>query len=280
MDFTFGAIALGLLSAGSYGASDFLGGVISKRNATYTVVFTSQIFGTLAYVLLAILTNDPFPEPRDLAVGALAGVAGVIGINALYRGLAQQAMSLVAPVSAVIAAVIPVLYSIATEGPPESLTLLGFVIALAAVWLVSGGASARGIRWDDLRLPVLSGICFGVLFILISDATRVSTYYPLLALRGVSLPITFLAAALSRQPYLVPRRYLPLTILTGLGDAGGNVFFALAAQAGRLDVASVMAALYPAGTVLLAAIFLREQVARAQRVGILLALAAIVMITI
>jgi drug/metabolite transporter (DMT)-like permease len=280
MDFTFGAIALGLLSAGSYGASDFLGGLISKRNATYTVVFTSQIFGTLAYVVLAVLTNDPVPQPRDLVVGALSGIAGVIGINALYRGLAQQPMSLVAPVSAVVTAVIPVLYSIATEDAPESLTLLGFLVALSAVWLISGGASAKGIRWGDLRLPVLAGVCFGVLFILISDATRSSTYYPLLALRGVSLPITFLAAAISRQPYLVPRRDLPLTILAGLGDAGGNVFFALAAQAGRLDIASVMAALYPAGTVLLAAVLLHEYVSRAQRIGILLALAAIIMITI
>ncbi len=280
MDAAFVAVAFGLAAAVSYGTSDFLGGVASKRSATLAVVFTSQLASFVLYALLALLTNDPLPSMRDVALGAVSGAVGLIALLALYRGLATQPMTLVAPISGVVAALIPVAFSLVTLGLPSVATLLGFVAALLAVWLVSGGASGQRIYLSDLRLPVIAGSGFGLLFILLSEATRTSTYYPLLALRVVSLTLMLTQARRANVRLAVPRRDALLVVLTGLGDAGGNVFFVLAAQAGRLDIASVLTALYPAATVLLAALLLREQLSRLQSVGVGLALLAIVFISV
>jgi drug/metabolite transporter (DMT)-like permease len=268
------------MAAGAYGTSDFLGGFASKRSAALTVVFTSQMVSWPLYLLLAVLTNDPFPPLRDLAIGAGSGAVGLIALAALYRGLATQPMTLVAPVSGVVAALIPVVFSLLTLGLPSATMLLGFGAALLAVWLVSGGASTRPIRLGDLRLPVTAGLGFGVLFILLSEATRLSTYYPLLALRTVSLVLLWLLIRRARLPLFVPRQDRLLALLTGLGDMGGNIFFVLAAQVGRLDVASVLTALYPAATVLLAAVVLRERLNRLQSVGVVMALTAIVLLNV
>jgi drug/metabolite transporter (DMT)-like permease len=280
VDAAFLAVALGLIAAASYGTSDFLGGFASKRSATLTVVFASQAASLVLYALLAVVTNDPVPPLRDVAIGAVSGAVGLVALASLYRGLATQPMTLVAPISGVVAALIPVAFSLVTLGLPSITTLLGFVAALLAVWLVSGGASGQRIRLRDLRLPVIAGSGFGILFILLSEATRTSTYYPLLALRVVSLVLVMGMAYRAKLPLLVPRRDALLVILTGLGDAGGNIFFVLAAQAGRLDIASVLTALYPAATVLLAALLLGERLHWPQRVGVGLGLTAIILLTI
>jgi drug/metabolite transporter (DMT)-like permease len=280
VDAAFLAVAFGLLAAASYGTSDFLGGFASKRSAALTVVFTSQAASVPFYLLLAAITQDPFPPMRDLAIGAASGFVGVVALLALYRGLATQSMTLVAPVSAVVAAVLPVGFGLVTLGLPNATTLIGFVIAPVAVWLISGGGSAQRIRLSDLRLPVIAGSGFGLLFILLSEATRISTFYPLLALRCVSLPLVLLLARRAGRSPFVPRHDALLVMLVGIGDAAGNIFFVLAAQAGRLDIASVLTALYPATTVLLATLLLGERLQWPQRVGVGLGLTAIILLTI
>ncbi|XWX05543.1 EamA family transporter (plasmid) [Aggregatilineales bacterium SYSU G02658] len=280
MDAALVAVAFGLTAAVSYGTSDFLGGFASKRSATLAVVFTSQLASLVLYALLALLTNDPLPSARDVAISAVSGVIGLIGLLALYRGLATQPMTLAAPISGVVAALIPVVFSVVTLGLPAWTTLLGFAAAFVAVWLVSGGASSQRIQLSALRLPFISGVGFGLLFILLSEATRTSTYYPLLALRVVSMVLVLGLARRAQVRLAVPRRDALLVVLTGLGDAGGNIFFVLAAQAGRLDIASVLTALYPAATVLLAALLLGERLQRAQQIGVGVGLVSIILLSV
>lgn len=274
------AAVFGLSSAAAYGASDFMGGFISKRYASYTVVFTSQLISLGAYFALVILTREALPEPRYLLLGALGGIGGVIGINALYRGLAGGNMALVASVSAVLAAIMPVMWGISRDGAPALTQWLGFVLALAAVWLVSSGGKMGTVRWNDLKLALLAGVCFGIMFIFVSEATRTAVFWPLIALRMVTVPTTLIVILLTRTPAFVRPRDLPVTAAAGVLDGLANATFALAAQVGRLDIASVLSSLYPSVTVFLAVIVLKERINALQRVGVLLALVAVVLITI
>jgi drug/metabolite transporter (DMT)-like permease len=189
-------------------------------------------------------------------------------------------MSLVATVSAMVAAILPVLFSIVNEGAPQAIAFVGFALALVAVWLISSGGNLGAFTARELFLPVLAGTCFAALFILLSEATKTHTYIPLVALRSTSLLIMFALTTLNKQPYFPHRDQLALVIGCGVLDALGNIFFALAAQNGRLDIAVILTALYPAGTVFLAAIILKERINRVQWVGVGLALAAIVCLSI
>lgn len=269
----------GLLSAGGFGTSDFLGGLISRRYPSYTVVFTSQVGGTIAYILLVVLTHEALPAPQYLLFGMMGAVSGVIGINLLYRSLASGTMSLVAPISAIVATIIPVIWSILQQGSPSLVRWAGFLLALVAVWLISSSGSLREVQWQAIRQPALAGLCFGITFTFISEATKVSLFWPLIALRVTSLPIVLAACWVSGVPAFVRPRDLPLTMMSGVLDAIANATFAVAAQLGRLDVASVLSSLYPAGTVFLAALVLRERIQRHQWIGMGLALVAVVLIT-
>jgi uncharacterized membrane protein len=276
----FGSVIFGLLSATSFGIADFLGGFASKNNHPTPVIITSQFFGLLTYFILALLTQEALSEPRYLLLGACAGLFGCLGLNALFRGLAQGKMSLVAPVSAVLTATIPVIYSLLTIGAPPAYKFLGFGLALIAVWMISASGTLGKIAWRDLVLPVLAGSCFGMTFVLISEASKGSTYWALIAVRLMSLAIMLALALTTRQRLVVGRASLFWVIVSGVLDAGGNLFFAFATQAGRLDIATVLAALYPTATVLLAWLVLKEKISRNQWLGVLLALVAIFLITV
>ena len=155
----------------------------------------------------------------------------------------------------------------------------GFVLALAAVWLVSGGEGLI-VRFDDLRQPVIAGIAFGAFFIFIERASQTALIWPLIAVRIVSVSTMLGYALLSHQDWIPKRESLVPVLLSSVLDTLGNAFYALSARTGRLDVAAVLGALYPGATVLLAWVFLKEHISRIQTFGILLALAAIVMLTI
>ena len=172
------------------------------------------------------------------------------------------------------------MFSIVNEGAPPLIAFVGFGLALAAVWLISSGGDIGAFTPRELFLPVLAGTCFAVLFILLSEATKTSTYIPLVALRTTSLLIMLVITTLYKQPYFPQRSQMPLVLACGILDALGNIFFALAAQNGRLDIAVILTALYPAGTVFLAAIILKERINRVQWIGVALALAAIVCLSL
>ncbi len=277
----------GLASATSWGAGDFSGGLATKRAPVYTVAAVSKLASLAAMVVLAWLRAEQIPSLHVLVWAGAAGVAGAAGLMALYQALAVGVMGVAAPVSAVIAATMPVVFAAFSEGLPTGAQFAGFGLALVAVWFISrppAPALARAQHQPrGLRLATLAGIGFGGFYIFISQARASAVFWPLAASQFITF-VTVMAVVCAMM--LSPRRgvfelriqVVPMMLLAGLLDAGGNAFFLLAEHAGRLDVAAVLASLYPASTVVLARLILNERVSPAQAVGIVAALASIPLI--
>lgn len=272
-------IVFGLLSAAAWGAGDFCGGLATKRSNVYGVLIGSQAAGCVALVIMALAFSERMPAFDQMAWGGVAGLAGAFGLIALYTALAAGRMSAAAPASAVIAALIPASFGILVQGVPNLLKLFGFGLALIGVWFVS---SAKGsvINLRQLQLPILAGLGFGVFLIIINRVSDVSIFWPLVAARLAALIALLLVTTITQRPRLPDRTQLRLIVLVGFMDALGNSFFVLAGRVGRLDVAAVLASLYPASTVGLAWLILKERITRMQSIGIAATLIAIVLITI
>jgi drug/metabolite transporter (DMT)-like permease len=230
---------------------------------------------------------EPIPAAADLLWGALASLLGLAGLTLLYRALADGQMSIAAPVSALFAALIPVIFGFFSLGAPSLTTIIGFALAFSAVWFISQADATnwrsplknlRSLR--DLRLPLLSGLFFGLYFIVVHRATVNAFFWPLVMARFAGFLAFGLYALITRQPAMPPREVWGFCIINGVIDIGGNAFYILSAQTGRIDVAAVLGALYPASTVLLAWIFLKEKLTWIQTFGVLLAFAAIVLFTL
>lgn len=274
-----GAIGFGLLSALIWGAGDFCGGLATKRARPFSVVLVAEVAGALLLAAIALLFAQPLPAGADLVWSAGAGLAGAVGLLALYSALAGGHMGVVAPISAVVAAIIPILAGAVLEGLPSPLQMLGFAVALGAVWLLSSSGE-RTASGRDLRLALLAGLGFGCYFVFIDRTGAVGGFWNLAFARTVAAVVLLPLMLATRHPLLPPRDVLPLNLLNGGLDAGGNLFFMLATQAGRLDVASVLSSLYPGATVVLAWLVLGERLNRPQVIGVAAALAAIVLIVL
>jgi drug/metabolite transporter (DMT)-like permease len=268
----------GLASAASWGAADFGGGLASRRGNATGVVVVSQAVGLALLAGLALLLADPLPSLPDLLWGAGAGLAGGLGLLALYQGLALGHMGVAAPLAAVVSAGLPVLFGAVREGLPGVLQMSGFALALSAVWLLSRGPGPMRLCFGELGLPLLAGLGFGLFLIVIDGASEQSVLWPLVAARLASLALLVPMALARRGGALPARRELPLVALVGLFDSGGNAFYALAAQTGRLDVAATLSSLYPASTILLARLILKERLAPQQWLGAAVALVAVLLI--
>lgn len=218
------------------------------------------------------------PPIRHLMFGALAGTFGVMGLSRLYQGLAQGRMGLVAPLSAVVTALVPLSFAFVVEGFPGWLRIAGFGIALAAVWFLTAPGDHARIESGELRLAVSAGLGFGLFFIFMDRASEVAVMWPLVAARGAAVAVMFALLAVTRQMATPPRGHWNFIALAGILDAAGNAAFAMAAHIGRLDIAAVLASLYPAATVLLAWLVFRERLVRQQWVGVVAAGVALVLI--
>jgi drug/metabolite transporter (DMT)-like permease len=187
-------------------------------------------------------------------------------------------MGIVAPLSAVVTALVPVIFALVQEGAPRRLQFAGFGVALVAVWCLAASQETSRIRRQEVILSLAAGTGFGLFFIFIDQASRETILWPLIAARGASLTMIGLILAVRRPRFRPARSQLPVMALAGILDVAGNAFFALAAQMGRLDVAAVLSSLYPLSTVLLARVILKERLHRQQWAGVAAALAAMVMI--
>ena len=277
------AVVFGLASAISWGAGDFSGGMASRKSRASLVVWLSQLVGGGLLLLLALAFGESLPIPRDLFLGAAAGLAGVVGLALLYRGLATGQMGLVAPLTAVISASLPVFVSAVTEGVPPAAKLIGFGFGLLAVWFLSRPETGGQWQLANLWLPFASGTAFALFFVLIDQVTTGAVFWPLVAARVAS--VTALLAVLwlrgrGKRMMWPNGRLLPLIALSGIFDAGGNAFFVLAAQSGRLDIAAVLSSLYPATTVLLAWLVAHERLRPVQWLGVAAAVVALLLIAL
>lgn len=270
-------LLFGLASSLCWGSGDFFGGLASRRARSTGVVFVSYLIGMLLLSSLALAGKEALPSPSDIFWGALAGLVGVIGLTLFYRALAIGHMGIIAPVSAVLTAALPVLFSAITETLPGLLQVGGFLLALVAIVLIARPERTRE-RPKGLGLAMLAGCGFGCFFICISRVQPGETFWPLAIARLVSVLSLFVLALLRRESVLPGKSVGWLVVLAGVLDAAGNAFFVEAVHHGRLDIASILASLYPAATVVLAALVLRERITIIQALGVLLALLAIPLI--
>jgi drug/metabolite transporter (DMT)-like permease len=280
MGVSFSLIIFGLLSALSWGGGDFSGGLATKRSPVYSVIITAQSLGLLMLLAVAVGIRETFPPVEHLFFGVLAGLTGTVGIVCLYSALANSRMGLAAPVSAIVAAGLPVLVGAFTLGLPSGVNLVGLLLALLSIWLVSRTEGEHEpFKLNMLYLPGLAGLGFGLFFVLIDRANDVAVFYPLAAARIASLSLLLAFALGTKKAVLTERSQWPLIALCGFLDTWGNIFYAMAAQAGRADIAAVLSSMYPAGTILLARLLLKERIGRVQWLGIGLALVAVAMIS-
>lgn len=273
------AIALALGASLSWGLGDFLGGLKSRTLHVLTVLAVSQVAGFGAVLLWLAVSGDETPGAAALGWAAAAGVGGCVGLAALYRGMAVGAMAIVAPVSA-LAAVIPFTVGVVSGERPGTLQVAGIALALVGVALASREPAARGGgRAAGVGLALVAAVGFGFYFVFLDRAAEASVPFAVSTARGVS-SLLALAVALALGVSLRPgRRHLPALVLVGLCDVAANVLFGLASTEGYLSIVSVLAALYPIVTVVLAALLLHERIAPSQRAGVVGALAGAALIT-
>ncbi len=226
---------------------------------------------------IATVRGEPFPADDDLRLCLLAGLLGGIGITGLYRGLAVGRMGIVAPITGVLAAIIPVTAGIVLEGWPSEAVLIGIAVAIVAVVLVSRVADEGGGR-AGLKEALIAGTAIGLFGVVISQIGDGFVFSSLTVIRGTQAVLVTVVVLITRSAWRAPRGTIPLIIGVGILDMAGNAFYLLGVQSGALAIASVLSALYPVTTVILAAMLLHERVTRDHTVGIALAAAAIALI--
>jgi drug/metabolite transporter (DMT)-like permease len=271
------AIVLALSCALAWGISDFIGGLWSRRQGPWVVAFVVQTGALASTALVALAAGQPVSRP-DAAWAVVAGLGAGSGTALLYRGLARGSMGVVAPMSAVTAALVPMTIGIATGERPGLWAMLGICLALPAIWLVSADSreEGRGGAWDGLW----SGLGFGVYFLGSGQIEPDHALTPLALIQAVAFVPIVLLASLRREP-LLPRSRSAWTVLwIGPLVAAANAAFLWAVDLGQLVITSVLASLYPAVTVGLAALVLHERIRRWQGVGLGLAALAVVLISL
>lgn len=269
---------LALLSAATFGVADFLGGLASRRSpSTVTVVLLSQTVGlSLLITLLLVFGGDLHSEDIWWAGGA--GITGVMGLILLYRGFSVGTMSVVAPITGLVGALVPLAWGLVTGERPSWLAGIGVVIALSAVVLVSGASSLAEFRTRaGMQEAVGAGIGFGVFFVLISNTSSAELW--LVALSRTASILLLLVVVVVRGIAVRPAPGVArLVVASGIGDSVANLLFLLAERRGLLSLVAVIASLYPATTVLLARVVLKEKMSRLQQVGLGLAAAGVALI--
>lgn len=317
---SLGTVFYGLASALVWGTGDFFGGLASKKNSALKVVLVSQLIGGVLLLICAFLFQEVFVTGWPLLLGAFAGVSGALALLAFYTGLSSGQMAVFAPLTAVITSTIPIIVASFTEGRPATLQIVGFAIAVIAVWLLSSGGNsggnsgdnpdgksdgksdtdgantgdevtndslnlskgntAKGIFSNTILLALLAGLGFSGFFILIDAASEASVFWPLVAARIASVSLFFVILRVRTGSVDLSIVGLIFVVLVAFFDAGGNALYAMAARTGRLDIASVLASLFPVSTIFLAWIVLKEKLVSIQWVGVVLALIAIVFIAL
>jgi drug/metabolite transporter (DMT)-like permease len=283
---------LALGSAALYGAADFLGGLASRRASTIAIVVASQAAGLLPLGLLVVLLPSA-PSVRDFVWGAVAGLAGSAGVALLYRALAIGTMSIVAPTTAVCAVMLPVLVEALMGERLPAVTTIGIAMAIVAIVLVSrpgplGPGSVAGPKGPALRLPrglprgiglaFISGVAIGLFFLALARTGASAGLWPLLASRTLSIVLFGTAALAGGRSLRMPRPVMKIALACGMVDMLANALYILATRGASLSVVVTLASLYPASTVVLARIVLRERLSRTQAIGIACALVAVVLI--
>ncbi|MFI7429875.1 EamA family transporter [Micromonospora sp. NPDC049836] len=274
-------ILLAAVSAVAFGTADFSGGKASRRANPVAVTVVSQ-FLSVPLLLVLVLLVPGTPHPLDLAWGLFAGVAGAAGVMLLYRALSTGMMAVVAPVTAITAAVVPILAGLVTAHYPGTVALGGAGLAVVAIALVSLGESGGTGRVSRrvIGMALGAGLLFGVFFALLGQADEDAGMWPVLAVRASSIAFGLAVAARIGVRLRIERRVLGWAAAAGLLDSAANAFYLAAASRGHLSIVAAVASLYPASTVLLALAVDRERLRPVQLAGLGFAAGALVLASV
>ena len=278
MNASFAAVLMALAAATCWGSADFAGGLAARRSDAFRSVLVAYAVGLVSMLIVALARGEVLVLGIDLLWGTLSGIFGMVGVGCLWRGLAVGRMGVVAPVSAVLATAIPVIFSALSAGLPREAQLVGFGVAFIGIWLLSR-PERLGNRPEGLSMAILSGLGFGAAFTALGQISGQAVFWPLIAGQVVACGGMIAFALMTRRPLDLRRAPLVLLTVVGIVDIVGNLFFLLATQNGRLDITAVLASLYPAVTALMARLTLKEKMTRLQIVGFGAAALAIVLIT-
>lgn len=271
------AILLSLAAAVAYGLSDFVGGLAARRTSAWPVAFVGMV-AALAGAVVLVLVTDGSPTRDDLWWGALAGVGTGVGGAFLYRGLAAGRMGVVAPISAVGAALLPVCVGVATGERPALLVWLGIAAAVPGIWLVSREPGGDGDLAAGILDGVLAGLGFGLLFAAMGQVPEEAGFAPLALAQAVGVASVALTASALGAPWVPYDRSQAWGIAAGVLSTAAVVAFLLATQSGLLTIASVVTSLYPAVTIALAASLLRERIHGSQGIGLVMCGVAVALV--
>jgi uncharacterized membrane protein len=272
----FTTAAYGLAAVFAWGTSDFLGGYATRRANAFLFTTVVNIGGLLLVGTLAFASHAPFPSGRSAAWVLAGGISGGAALAIFYRALSSGRMGLTAPVAAVLSAAIPAFVSMFTEGLPGRIPLLGFASAAIGLWLIT--RTEDGVAPEGIGLAVLAGIGFASFYLCVRQAGDASAIWIASLTRTGGLIITGLIVLMNGKFRDITAGGVRWAVVTGCIDSLGTILFVHASQTGRLDEAVFISSLYPAVTVLLARLFLKEHLTRWRFVGLLAALAAVPMI--
>jgi len=273
-------LLLALGASLAWGVADFVGPLLARVHGTLRILFWAQVGGVLA-IGLAVVIHGKGPAGWEVLFAILASLGGMLGLFAYYRGMEVGAMSVVAPIAGV-SAIIPVIFGIATGDNPSTPQIAGIACALAGVGLASVEHHEGSSRIAaGVGLALLAAVGFGFYFPWMHAAGKVDFWWASLVFRSTALLLLAVVVTARRVPLRLGRRELLIAAAVGIGDTLGNVFFAASSsQGGLVSLTSVLASLYPVVTVLLAATVLHEQVAPFQKIGIVLTLTGVVLISV
>lgn len=270
------SVVLGVVVAACFGSGDFLGGLASRQIPTITALGIAQITALVGAVIVAVVAGGN-PGTGDIALGAAAGLLNVAALGCLYRGLAIGRIGVVAPLAAVIGAVIPVAWALLVGERPTALAMVGVVLAILAGGLISSSPdeSATGSSRTSLLLAVAAGTGFGLSFICYVATSHDSGLWPLLTARGAAVVGVLVVAAVTRPSLAVPRVPGGQAMVAGVFDVIAAALLLVAARSGLAATVAPVAALGPGFTVGHARWYLHERSSRIQLVGLVLALGAL-----
>jgi drug/metabolite transporter (DMT)-like permease len=267
----------GLAAVLAWGSSDFLGGFASRRANAYFLTAISHVGGLALVLALALSTHAVFPPTASVYWALLSGACGGAALSLFYGALSSGKMGLTAAIAAVVGAAIPAAVGIFVDGLPGRLALTGFALAAVGIWLIArpdeGGLSAKG-----LATAVICGVGFACFYIFIKQAGNISAFWGGVCSRFAALVTVAVMVLIGGHIQRMDATRVGMGLLAGMLDISGTVCFIRATQTGRLDAAVMLTSLYPAVTVILARIFLREHFTRWKLVGMLAALAAVPLI--
>jgi len=278
----FGPAAYSVTAVFLWGASDFSGGYGARRANTFVLTAFSHLCAFVLMLGIALTQRGPFPDRASIFWAVAAGAIGGFSIAIFYRALASGQMGLAAPVGALLGAAIPTLVDIARQGAPGRWSILGFALAITALWLITrsetSGENDESGHPKGVAAAALSGVGFAGFYLCIHEATGSPSWVAAISRIG-SFAATVIAVAVTRAPLALNRVPAVLGAFAGWLDIIACALFVFASEHGRLDEAVVITSLYPAVTVLLARVVLKEHFSRWKFVGLLAALAAVPLIS-